>query len=133
MADGGEQNVPGDTVGGQGEILPTSDGHHTRADIALVGRAVRQRWGIPPEIRTELPAAMRQIVNKESVTILDSWGVAIEVSNDRERIAAAKVLVAMEGQNQADDHLADKNERIDGGKATEVVKLYGTAVDTEAV
>ncbi len=41
----------------------------------------------------------------------------------RNRIGAAKVLVAIEQQNQADDHLTDKNDRIDTGKATETVMI----------
>ena len=95
--------------GGQGGVLPTSDDHHTRADLALVGRAVRQRWGVPDSVRKELPEAMRSIVLND------------DPENTRERVAAAKVLVAMEAQNQADDHAEDKNARLDGGQSTENV------------
>jgi hypothetical protein len=35
----------------------------------------------------------------------------------------AKTVVAMEGQQQADDHLADKNSRIDSGLATERISV----------
>lgn len=42
---------------------------------------------------------------------------------DANAISAAKVLVAMAGQNQADRHLDDKNARLDAGKATERVLL----------
>lgn len=56
---------------------------------------------------------------------------------DREedgRIVASlgKVLTAMEAQNQADDHLADKNERLDSGKATEGVQFIIERVGDKA-
>jgi hypothetical protein len=35
----------------------------------------------------------------------------------------AKTVVAMEGQQQADDHLADKNSRLDSGLATERISV----------
>lgn len=111
-------------TGGQGDAAPAllADPHHTRADIRLVGRAVRKRWGVPDEARETLPRVMLDIVKRDSVTVLTKDGQPVEVSNDRERIAAAKVLVQMEQQNQADDHVAAKNERLDEGKPTENVQ-----------
>jgi len=37
--------------------------------------------------------------------------------------SVAKTVVAMEGQQQADDHLADKNARLDAGKPTEITGI----------
>jgi hypothetical protein len=102
--------------GGQGDTspspLPTSDGHHDRADMRLVRRAARERWKVPAELRGNLHLALAHIVCNP-------------LSSDRDRIGASKVLVQMEGQNQTDDHLADKNERLDGGKSTENVGVVG--------
>jgi hypothetical protein len=98
------------------------DPRHIRADIALVGRAVRQRWKVPDEVRSEVPEIMRGIVNKPHATVIShDTGEPIQIDHDRERIAAAKVLVAMEQQNQVDDHAEDKVSRLNEGKPTEIV------------
>jgi hypothetical protein len=70
----------------------------------------RRRWGgITDELKAKLveacETALRQSVDAKDVRDITNLG---------------KLLVAMEGQNQADDHLDDKNERLDGGKATEI-------------
>ena len=89
---------------GVGGSLELDNPRRARGDLALVRRAIRQRWAIPEEVRSELPAAMRSIVNKESITVLNAQGEPVQIDNDRERIGAGRVLVAMEGQNQSDDH-----------------------------
>jgi hypothetical protein len=38
-------------------------------------------------------------------------------------VDVSKTLVVIEGQNQTDDHLADKNDRLDQGKLTERVAV----------
>jgi hypothetical protein len=83
-------------------------------DRAIIRRAANttkrreSRWNISPELKTR------------AVQALDC---AIQVLSDRGEFAdvssCIKTLVAMEGQNQADDHLADKNERLDSGLLTE--------------
>jgi hypothetical protein len=40
--------------------------------------------------------------------------------------SVVKTAVQMEAQQQADDHLADKNSRLDDGKATERVAMVPT-------
>lgn len=101
------------------KILPTSDGHHTRGDLKMMASAVNRRWIIPKNVKEEMPAVIGTI--------------ALTSDSERERIAAAKVIVAMEGQNQADDHLTDKNERLDSGKPTEnnvtVLVIKGVSMD----
>lgn len=37
--------------------------------------------------------------------------------------SVTKTVVAMEAQQQADDHLADKNARLDAGKPTEITGI----------
>jgi hypothetical protein len=45
-----------------GPILPSGDGHHERADLALIRRAAREGWDIDPEWKKKLPARMARIV-----------------------------------------------------------------------
>lgn len=47
--------------------------------------------------------------------------------------SVAKTVVAMEAQCQADEHRAEDQARIDGGKATQAIKLYGQAAPVDAV
>lgn len=73
----------------QANILPTSDGHHDRADLAMLRRAIRRRWPIKPELKALALAAIEERL----------------ADGDRPdlQIAAAKTLATMEGQNlQAD-------------------------------
>lgn len=58
------------------------------SDIKLMGQAVRQKWNVPDLILEKLPLHMARIATDES-------------RDDRPRIAAAKVLVAMFGQNNS--------------------------------
>lgn len=81
---------------------------HLREDIRIVGMAVKRRWPVPDEVKERLPGILRSIAETSD--------------SERERIAAARVIVAMEAQNQADDHVADKNARLDEGKATERIE-----------
>lgn len=54
-------------------------------DIALIQKAVRQGWNIPQDVLEQLPAEM--------------WDIAKDKErDDRPRIAAAKVLLAMNAQ-----------------------------------
>lgn len=85
--------------------LSTSDGHHTRGDLKMLETAIRKRWVMPDEKKSKLPERLCDI--------------ALYSGREREQIAAARVIVAMEGQNQIDDHLMDKNSRLDSDKPTE--------------
>lgn len=93
-------------VGGEGGLL---QGGRIAADVVMIRRAARERWEIPAAIRAKLPQVMGAIMQGSE--------------SERDRIAAARVLVAADAVNQADDHLADKNARIDAGQATDVVAV----------
>ena len=119
-------------AGGQGEEVrdPTellSDVTRVASDCKMIGRAIREEWDVPMDRRKGVINRMLRIVDKETVQIPTKDGTFdSEYHADGNSIAAAKVLHAMVGTNQADRHLADKNARLDSGKATEnvgVVKL----------
>ena len=74
--------------------------------IQLYSRALRERWPIPESVRAE--------VVKEAQALL-------RVDNPAVRSRAMAVLLQADALNQADAHLADRNGRLDAGKATERV------------
>lgn len=63
------------------------DPQHQSRDIRLIASAIRKGWNIPPDIMESLPATIAELM---------------ETGDDRTKIAAAKVLLAMHGQNQRD-------------------------------
>lgn len=62
------------------------DGRNTSQDLRLIQTAIRKKWKIPDAVFEHLPTRIAQIA-------------ADEDKNDRDRINAAKLLVAMNGQN----------------------------------
>lgn len=63
-----------------------------RSELQLIAAALRKRWDIPEEYRD---AMVRRIVKI----------IADPASKNRDVIAASRVLVAAEGQNQTDERL----------------------------
>lgn len=72
-----------------------------RGEIRLYEQAFRNRWEIPQETREALVIQLTAILEKSE--------------KDRDKIAAARALLAAESQNQLDQHkLADlSSERYD--------------------
>ena len=129
MADGGEQNVPGDTVAG----APGAPGGASRAldgtnpkDQALVREAIKRwpkRWaGVDVDLKADFIEGMKE-AHKKAREILKAPDPELALKAVQAIGSILKTAVAMEGQVQADDHLADKNERLDGGKSTENVAI----------
>ena len=77
-----------------------------RGEIRLVEQAFRNRWEIPEETREAVVTQLTAILCTSE--------------KDRDKIAAARALLAAEGQNQLDQHkLADlKRERYDDQLST---------------
>jgi hypothetical protein len=79
------------SFGGQGgQLSPSLDPASQTSDTRILGQAVRQGWRLPEGIMERLPAAMFAVVTGKR-------------TSHRNKIAAARVLVAMHGQNQADN------------------------------
>lgn len=75
-----------------------------RSDARLVARAIKERWNIPEEKRPAIVGRLLDIVGKTHVTVMTKTGPEeLDDKADVNAIAAARVLVAMEGQNQADE------------------------------
>lgn len=95
---------PDDSTG-RGVVLESDSPREISREIALVNRARRERWPIPEDRRARLVDRLFAITEKESVTALDSTGTAVELEDvaDKNAIAAAKVLVAMDSENAKQD------------------------------
>jgi hypothetical protein len=97
----GNGKKPSKDKGGQGAELspltPVLSPSTSREDAKLVGLAVRKGWKLPEGVMERLPQAMADVAFTKKGT-------------HRNRIAAARVLVSMHGQNQADDPAPQKHE-----------------------
>lgn len=99
---------------------PLVQPYETAADTRMIARAIRERWPVSDDMKVLIMKRLAVIVGKAGVTVHsgeDSY--VAEAPADANAVRAASVVVQMTAQNQADEHLADKNERLDAGKATE--------------
>jgi hypothetical protein len=72
---------------GKGDLL---ESRRLRSDLRLVDLAVRKRWPISDEMKTELVEKLVSIA---------------ELGTNEEALRAISILIAVEAQNQKDDHL----------------------------
>lgn len=101
--------VVGDVVETQSQLL--ADPHRIGGDCAMLARATRHGWDIPAATRRAAVERMDAIVRRTAVTVATMNGpVEDEGTADRHAVAAARVLTAMAGQEQADAHHADNLE-----------------------
>lgn len=92
-------------------------------DLKLVGRAVREGWMPSKEIRKDIMERLSVIIKKPTCDVMTKQGpVALDGPADTNAIRAASVVVGMTGQDQTDHWNADKNARLDDGKATERIE-----------
>lgn len=81
-------------------------------DVALVRRAIntarKPRWKVDDSKRAELVECL-----SVALTIAKEHADYDSMNN------CVRTFVAMEAQNQADDHLDEKHARLDSGQATE--------------
>lgn len=104
----------------------------------MVRRAIRERWPIDEAKRPVIAKRLVDIVETEETTFIGQDGKPVTVTDkaDTNAIQAARVLVSMDGLNQGDEHLDDKNQRLDSGKATENIAAthkFIKGVDGEAL
>lgn len=109
---------------GSGEITAPDSGlladpHHQGMDAKLLKRALRERWPIPEKIRPRIVERLVDIVDQSP--------------DDGDAIKAASVLRSMDSDNLAAVIEANKNERLDTGKPTQAIQMYGKDAPVEAV
>lgn len=88
----------------------------------MVGRAMRERWPTTAQIKAKIVSRAEACVDDPLIDP-DTF------------CSVGRLVLGMEAQNQADDHLEDKNSRLDSGKATENVShaVIVTGIDPEAL
>lgn len=101
MSKGNGKNghVKASATGGLGGPYSDTD----RRTRTLLCRAVR--WPTTSEQRKRILEKLEKAVG--------------DAETPRDVAALARAFASIEAQNQADDHLLDKNDRIDSGQATE--------------
>ncbi len=98
-----------DEPGGKGGRITPNLVINQTSDTRLIEKAINQRWDIPEGVRSEVPAAMREIVNT--------------AKSHRNKIAASRVLLQADGLNMAQE------ARDAGGETVNV--LVGAMTDDE--
>lgn len=102
-------NSESNCSGEEGALSVLTDPRQEVRDLKLLNRAVRGRWNIPLEHREAIVNRLLRIVSKEQVTVMTKAGPCLlEEPADKNAILAARVLAGLEGQNQADEHLASR-------------------------
>ena len=79
-----------------------------RSDCKMVRSAMARRWPVTPAIRQK---------------VVDRMLGVVDGTNDQNAIAASKTILTADAMSQADEHLEQKTERLDEGKATELVVI----------
>jgi hypothetical protein len=88
------------------------DPHRLNEDIRLAGRVAKNpRWKLPEAKCDDLVSRLFDITTKTAVSVVTRKGDEISVDGpaDANAIAAARVIVQMMGQNQADELAASKS------------------------
>lgn len=123
--------------GGIRDLL--SDPHRIRGDLKTLGRAVREDWPVPEDVRPAIIERLVGIVAKRENEVVYKDGVAtVDGPADRNAIAAAALLRQMTGDRMTDEHHL---ERIKHGDTSNPggITINGPAqivyrgVDPEAV
>ena len=103
-------------------------------DRGLVRQSLKgrpRRWaGVTDEVKLAVVMGLQKALHAATVHIENGVDVL-----DAAKVVASvgKTFEALEGQCQKDEHRAEDQERIDSGKATQAVQLYGREAPIEAV
>lgn len=101
------------------EVEKSPNGLKPGTESTLARTAIRNRWPVSDELKKKTIDRMADVLCSE---------------DNRDCVSAAKVIVAADKINQEDDHLEDKNSRLDDGKPTENVQFKAfLGIDTERI
>lgn len=100
---GTNENQPGGKGATSGLLL---DDRHVRGDARMIRQSLR--WAVSDDVKADLLKRLHRILRKRTVDVMTKDGpVPMEGPADANAIAAARVLAAIEGQNQKDQHHDD--------------------------
>jgi hypothetical protein len=140
-----QNGQPPENTGGVGGLL--SNPNRTISDANLIRRAISERWPVSLERRQRLVTILGQIAEtdvfeiekfetsdggSESKGPLRTTG-RITMPNHRNQIAAARTLVAMVAQNQADEHHADDDANSKAGLQLSAAQLAASMTDLQKI
>ena len=95
-------------------------------DQAMVRKAVGRwpkRWrGIDAAKKDRFVEGLMSAHDKALSTMNETQNPELAMQATNLVLSAIRTAAVLEGQNQADDHLEDKNERLDSGKITERIE-----------
>ena len=95
-------------------------------DRAMTRMAMRRwprRWrGLTDAVKDEMAASLRA-ANSVAIQLAQSPDPDVALDAAKTIGSIVRTAVAMEGQNQADEHMEAKEERLDSGKVTENIGL----------
>ncbi len=118
------------SAGGAGCALDMTN----ERDRGLVRQALKarpRRWaGVTDEVKAAVVAGLQKAMHTATVHI-DNGVDALDAA--KVMASVAKTFEALEAQCQKDEHRAEDHARIDGGQATQAIKLYGQAAPVDAV
>lgn len=130
--DENEPTTPGDATG-KGFSTPfLQDPLAETKDIQIMATAVKKRWNIPDEIKDAIVDRLAKIVEKQYVDVMTKEGPeALDGPADANAIAASRVLVAIEGQNQSDDHVVLKTTEPSGSTTINIGAIGSISMGQE--
>jgi len=97
-------------MNGRGGLLQSP---RLRSDLRLVDLAIRKRWPISDEMKIELIEKLASIA---------------ELGTNEEALRAISILIAVEAQNQKDDHRLGE-ARSDDRRLDEIAKDLGLEIE----
>ena len=100
-------------------------------DLALIRQTIKnrpKRWaGITPEVKEKILTLLNKGVEKAG-EMVDNSKIEIQSEGIKHINSAAKTIVMMEAQCQADEHFDEKNARLDAGLTTENIGVDAAAL-----
>ncbi len=103
------ESVDGSRGRGLSEPLLLED-CRVRQDMRLAARAIKRRWDLPDDKKQCVTQRLFDILEKKTATVATKFRLeSVDSIADANAIAAARILVDIEGQNQADELPASKN------------------------
>lgn len=94
---------------GSGALLEDNGRGEEYRTLQVLERAVNSGWDVPAVMRPKIVDRLYEITQRPSVEVLTKAGVFDSVGDaDSNATAAARVLLGMTGQTQADRHHTEK-------------------------
>lgn len=121
-----QTNVPVDPPD---EVVFSSFDFSRLADLKLLRDSIKKSRKVDPSKRW---GGLDENAKDEAVlAVRVAMGWGLQNQNGKLVESCVRTMAMLEGQNQTDDHLADKNARLDAGKATEnaVQRVYTAVFD----